>query len=725
MMWHKIFLLLLISNNASAYDLDNPWGIPNLSDINAKYISQAIKSGSILEDEAVAYVQKLHLQLSNGTYLVQLSDDKSIDDPQIPAALLALSSWNGLTDDILVGLLKYIQRRKDVGLVTPGQEKILKELRNRAEKANSVRGLQELNEHFPVAQTKINPEQVGVYQVSSIYNDEKPTKESGTSSVLEVPGQGKFLLTDAHLLGGKSPSVLVNDKEIALDLKKALINADQDLAMVPLPVDLPVAVRLNNSELIPSEETQRAVLSNSIDSDGFSYYKGNKYYPVYFDGRALGDRFAHYRWITPPWSRKVKDLDEKGDSAGSADDPPELVSDGAQVLVRRKTAPGMSGTLLIENIEDGAAKVKGMLSQYNIFFRDSYFASDRTIMELIDNYKKGQRGYTNATRWKYRNGLTYRDFGSGTVEVNFIDRASGNGVYVDPGDGVYVDPGNGVYVDPGCASKGSTLDVASTERIVALHQKVSGLVKTRHQALLDQFGISFGMQYEGKTVVGFEATSKKDPTRKMLLYANVEVLKFMQDHVEHFDFRAVEIGADLAPYALAKARGAFPKTSGKNNSQTLVMAEPNSVLDGQELHLSEKKISFRIPSGYNGALNEYAYIDVQLDAKGRSPAQKDFFPIVEAYEPKAKNHWFVDVRQLFFTDITDVAQRLDPNDRLPGSFFEALDAHNRHIGVKFHRVEDAYELTTSYITPSCFNDSKKDNKISYRFVGKYSGYNCQ
>ncbi|MFH7483946.1 hypothetical protein, partial [Salmonella sp. 2019-SM259] len=91
-----------------------------------------------------------------------------------------------------------------------------------------------------------------------------------------------------------------------------------------------------------------------------------------------------------PWARPAKAVELGGDFARQQ--APELVDGGGEPHANYGSSPGMSGTFLLRSERGGTPELKGVLSQYNRYFRDSYFVSAAPVEKLADEFAAGKRG---------------------------------------------------------------------------------------------------------------------------------------------------------------------------------------------------------------------------------------------------------------------------------------------------------------------------------------------
>ena len=699
----------------------NSFSVPGGLEAVAKYISAHEK---LLESEAMAL---LSVTIRHTYYANENAEN-------LPKVLHQLLDRFPHSNDVLEGVVESIYHAEKARNFTadggssnrlPGAKEVLRRVEQLASPQHSDNvffHLAQLYHHFPDLQSEPEKGSLstrGVVKTGSSYKDGKKTiQETGSGTLVSIPRLSKnpFLLTASHLLDGKEPWVQIEGVRIKIEKQNSLLNNDNDLGLVELK-GVKAQTALNFSETDQSFHLQPAFaqslnLNHLPIEDVYNRYDYLKYDQTQ---QGLGDHsYLRYRVVHPPWAvSNLNDIDLTSDRIL----PPELVSEGEQVHLYAKTSPGMSGTILLANDLDQETRVAGVLTQYNYYFSDSYFASEKVMVELVNQFAQGKRGRTNDTAWEMKNSLTYRNFGGRFRETNFISAPSGNGVSGDPGNGVAGDPGNGVGGDPGlCIRKDRDENLGGISRLATL------LKDSSPYAI---FGIRPGIQWDGKAVIGIRAVSKTVPHQTFLLYANTQAINFMQKHALDYNFESVALGEDLMPFAREKLLRIFGKTPSKELRKEKILlkgSNPNYWL-GATAEFSRNEIKLSLV----GDQQSDPQAVLVLDAKGRKKGESQFLPIVEA--SSGKNKFVVDLRQLYFTDLSDVAQHAARNDELPKAFSEALTAYNESIQVPYRNEDTGMERMATFLPMDCSDDLGKNlpdgSSSNWRSAGRYSRSLCE
>ncbi len=684
-------------------------------------VLQYIETRVLTEDEAMDLI---HVTIRHCGY-----GDGSPE--KLASVLNALIDRFPHSNEVLEGATESIRfaetvARRKHGVTQPASVPGAQEILRRIEKSASPNSSDNVFFHLSLVYAEFpdfrppggqeNIEKNGVLQAGSRYHDLGTAggsiRENGTGTVLNIPQLSKhpFLLTAAHLVDGSDPWVEIEGKKRFIASENILCDNDNDIALVELPGDgAQAAIRFDpkDKSFRPETRFQRSLNLQQVPAvDVHNRYDFLKYDQT---ERGLGfHAYLRYRIVEPPWAQKFSDSGYK-DSIRSL--PPELVSGGDQIHVRAKTSPGMSGTILLENDLNGDTKVVGVLTQYNYYFADSYFASEKTLQALVAQFGEGKRGRTGDTSWEMKNKLTYRNFGNEFIEANFIGAPSGNGVGGEPGNGVHGDPGT---VDPECLRQAGITDESFAE-LLATASKMKELSPS---SVFAGFAIAPGMLWKGKSVMGIEVVPKSKGSRGFLLYPNAQAVSFMRKNAGEFGFKPVLQGADLQPFARKKLEQIFGATSSLEMNKRKITLKGGRAL----AEFTDNEIKLTLAGDYDR--DPVAHI--VLDAQGKASGQAQFLPIVEA--ASGESSFVVDLRQLYFTDLSDVAQHLTRADKLPDSASEALTAYNQNIQLPYKNKGTGAEGTAVFVPTDCSNnlgsslaDGSSSNWIS---AGRYSRSKC-
>lgn len=512
----------------------------------------------------------------------------------------------------------------------------------------------------------------GVVPAGSTFQDENPSypvaERFGTSAIVEssiVSKNHQLVLTAAHLVDGKDPWVLVGGKKVrALDF---LIDADNDQALLRIPrarSEVPALKYDSKSdELRVSRNFQKLNRDFRISS-------------LFQDGSDLHTPLVLWSNLGSESYPRGYVGNTDGKTVSSA---ARVVSWGDQIKTPSRSAEGQSGAFLY-GYQSG--KVYGVLGQSNYFFRESFYSSPQALKRLFRAYSQGRRGHLTQSRFKMRNSLPYRDFGDGISEATFSDRSTGKGVYGDPGKGVYGDPGKGVYGDPGkgvyCDPAVQNLANLSPTNLEAVQAVLRGQdfqgPKTTPDAgaIFERYGLRPGILWHGKSVIAIQAFSHKNEGRTpdLVLLANAQSVKFIREHADRFRFVPVENGSDLVE--LATLRGGDSKLTIPKHEASSACHNGLTHMEDMSLERDSAGIKIRLlvsartksslPDGRVVSLGcEIEPLVISLDRNGAVAGQEHFLPIVQVRGAKSGQTYDVDLRDVFFRDLSSLGVALrDP-----------------------------------------------------------------
>ncbi|MGZ6469284.1 MAG: hypothetical protein ACXWQJ_18425, partial [Bdellovibrionota bacterium] len=292
----------------------------------------------------------------------------------------------------------YMAKRWGAKKPIAGYEELLAKISEKG-KFDSSQNLHRLiqlvyQDDFPakVNKKKITAEEMGVYAIGSTYSDEAATavkrREVGTGSLVEIPSISNdyhYVITAAHLLGGEKPTIRIGGKEIPISREDILADNGVDVAMVQLPKSVGgvAAFRYENWVLKPTLNFQTKLnqsqvplkkvsvsdaitLENLKYLDDFKKEDGENYPDI------LNDEISRLSTYQAAWAQPNTHESDDPYLTRSAD--AVLVNGGDTINVKFESTPGMSGTFLLhETMNSEGTSVQGILSQYNLYFRDSYF----------------------------------------------------------------------------------------------------------------------------------------------------------------------------------------------------------------------------------------------------------------------------------------------------------------------------------------------------------------
>jgi hypothetical protein len=734
-------------------------------------VEEYLKSVKTYKFERDELLQNILIRLERGGDVQRL--------PAVIDQLLDDEATNGQLEQIL--RLLYMAKRWKKKEAVPGYEEFVDKIAALAQddKSHNVRRLLQYiyEDDFPqkLSKRKATSEEIGVQALGSTYTDEATgelRKEVGTGSIVEIPDLDQnhsYLITAGHLVGGANPFVTVNGKNIPVTPDDIINDNGRDLSMVRIPKSAggtPAFIldrytvkpspgfmdqlRANEIPLRPVFAGEAITLENMKFNADFKKEYGGNYHKM-----LLGE-ITHYSTYQAPWAQANTRESTSSDLARSG--TPELVSRGETIHAQFESTPGMSGTFLLEESVNDGTTVKGILTQYNYYFRDSYFTEMSQFGSLVKAFKAGSRGNLTTTHWRMKNGLTYRVFRDGYEEANFLDFPAGNGVSGDPGNGVHGDPGNGTHGDPGNGVLGdpgagthaeagyddlhcteAELADGNFKNIAELQAALLKGIESSPEEVFTKYGIRPGMKYKGQSIIGIKAVPKADPAGAFLLYANPTAAQFMSESEKDYTFEPVPEGASLAEFALAKAKYAFKGTPSKlvgGDEARLKATTPYYDYGDIKITKDGVNMEFILDYGHDepptsrysldmkltGGARPDKFIPIKLDAQGRLPGEKNFLPIVEVKD-KLGVPFRVDLRQLYFTDLSQVAQEFDRYHQtgLPRTADEALEQSREVIQIPYRNVQTGRETAVTLLPRDCSLDSKSGNWYSR---GKYTRSKC-
>jgi hypothetical protein len=236
--------------------------------------------------------------------------------------------------------------------------------------------------------------------------------------------------------------------------------------------------------------------------------------------------------------------------------------------------------------------------------------------------------------------------------------------------------------------------------------------------------------------IGIRVTPKNGQGPTFLLYANPEAIHFLREHRHQFEFMPVHEGEDLQRFAAEKIRRAFGSAAilpGKGDRLALKGTTPFVEQGGLELGpggislkvvpdpTEETHATYDVRGRLIDGAPPAKFVPLELDAKGRVVGERTFFPVVEIQD-KGGRAYDVDLRRLYFTDLSEVAQSLIPGDGLPTTFDEALRVDGQTIQISVRNVATGRENATTFVPRDCSLDPSDDNWLA---AGKYSRSACK
>lgn len=489
----------------------------------------------------------------------------------------------------------------------------------------------------------------GLVEVGSVYADETrgPWTDVGTGTLVsaeDLSSSTSFVLTAAHVVGGDGVWVSLGGRRIVP--RGQLADNDADVALLEIEkTDVRGLIGQRDGSLLVAPELEQGAYNLKMP-----WIKLGRNTPTMGvatgglgDNESCGSAEILATLLSPwaqegfsgyQWGYNTEDRSRRAIG---------LTPDLKQIRVRARVMGGASGSFVADMY--GRPVVKGLITQSNYYFNETLLARDTSIRQLFEAYRQGKRGVLGATRWKARNGLTYRTFENGWVEASFTLGPTGRGVLGDPGAGVLGDPGHRRGFTPWGDS--------------------NPLAVVRH------YGLRPGMLHQGRNVIAVEAFAKNESARprRLLFYADQSVLSFMKSHAADYEFRTVGAGADLLPLVRARFLAEEGQTlelegqSGPPEDIKDYIRRPRFSTRAHRVTLKSDRIEVRLatftrePGKSESADSVADVLEFSIDRKGRliGSRQEEFFPIIEVKSAKSGQTYFVDVRRLFFNDLSQVS----------------------------------------------------------------------
>ena len=569
-----------------------------------------------------------------------------------------------------------------------------------------VSGFAEFRAHEGFKNFEQNKSQVsptGVIQVQSIYANELDRKtieviEQGTANLVRIKGDSDstFVITAAHLIGGRDPKIFVGNREIRVI--GSLVDNDLDFALLEIEKsNLPPALDYHvkdrrfgiSKELQKSNAQRNAVQGTKLGPQtvlvAFSYNDWS-------NRHSTTNRL--YDLVLPPWMdgpmenfNYLRGLTE--DPAHSAEG---LSWNMRRMKIRMKVPGGVSGSIVF----DWSSLFAGIVTDSNYYFGDTELVSAKSVVEFFESYKKGDRGLTSSTQWKMRNGLTYRTFEGGWSEASFSSGRTGVGVTGGTGGhGVNGDTGKGVAGDTGTSPSSFSPWLNKSPNQIFAH-----------------YHLDPGMELNGKSLIGILAIAKKKEGRRypprLFLYADQSSLEFMRQNDAFYDFQMIEKDSDLIrllyrvknknqneKFQLWGLTGPGKEFSFDPEYKEFAFERQWVLVDQDQIKIhmvtfsgtNENALTDRIPDDS---------VDFVLNRQGipLGSQQKTFLPIIEVKGHQTGKTYFVDIRKIFFNDLSLV--KLPFNDKDPKQNINEVNRQLMTTGLIMRNEQSGLEFEFTF-----------------------------
>lgn len=502
-------------------------------------------------------------------------------------------------------------------------------------------------EHEPVAALRSRENVPGIVSAGSTFHDlnspSSTVETVGSASLVRIKSSGALaVLTAAHVVGGERPWVELDGKRIYP--KSVFIDNDQDVAILDLGRrSASSAIDFGRQGLLMTPSFAKSIDDGQVPIVMIAYYQPS---------HALA--FALRPWVDPGV--------ESADTRSVVHAPIVSMSEtGDKVRVYTKITSGASGSAVFDLREKSVA---GLVVESHYYFSETYLVAPSALNRLFASFVGGARGPQSKTVWKMRNRLAYRVFEDGTEEACFGTRPvsgvigqPGSGVIGQPGSGVIGQPTNGVIGQPGNGVIGQPSD------------KKEFLPWTEDpRAVFDFFKIQPGIVWQGQPVLGFRVKAKSEVPgwpSSFLLFGETEAVQFLRDRAAEFSVEPVHAGVDFTD--LVRERLAIPKTGETVKLTTLF--GPSAIADDIELRKTTNADVEILPDGrihvraqtfskMNRAtwVLEPDEIEFTLEKNGAPVGESHFLPVIETKGQQSGEVYYVDLRQFYFADYSQIAR---------------------------------------------------------------------
>lgn len=458
-------------------------------------------------------------------------------------------------------------------------------------------------------------------QVGSTYKDEATGKLQtfhGTGTIVKI-GDSLFVVTASHVSQGTNLTLKTADRTLhAIPNERLSDNlADIELIRVTDKDLVPFGVLADNRFGETKSMIVGPVLGSGANVEGLSITpSGDDRIPQASWTSAKADE---WRGKSVPAKQGLGITDISGDRYLRYNlARNEYVAD---VQIR----PGMSGAPLIgreylngyaesksDNSLPGAEHyvLRGITKSYSRAFEQSQFATSDQILALVEHFTSGKRGFADQTRWHLRNGLTYRDLGNGTIEVNPTVLPAGGGGSADGGGGGSADGGGGGSADGG-DSIAPVGDVYS------------------------QFGIAPGVMWHGAPAIAFKAQHKSG--KIFVLNGDLTSIRLLSESREFSQVEPIGNPVEIGNLIFSKASQMNDKSSMVSGLDLVY----SCFIDVGATAKDGVRISIGLP-------NEDS-LNFALDQKGEltEPISYPFRPVQNVLSKRNRKAYRVDITGLF------------------------------------------------------------------------------
>lgn len=329
-------------------------------------------------------------------------------------------------------------------------------------------------------------------------------------------------------------------------------------------------------------------------------------------------------------------------------------------------APGMSGAPIFKKIDKelvGVFSLEGIAIKFERFGISSFFANKKSIMGLFNQYLtrvQDQPRTTEPIYWRLNNGLLYREFCESWYKCN----------------------GKNLEIAPENPVSGGGTEIDGSEDFQNPFQ--NNCESLKHSEVL---GIAGGLRYFDQNTLGFEV-SNLGGSPLVYLEANLASLDFIAQNSKNFGIRPIKNKSSLIPIL----RFRYGLSDDEKTLRISYDDFPEYLFQVKDEIIT---ISTESPR-YNGF--DYEILNFNLDSQGRlldkagQPKSKSFLRVIEVNGPITGTPYYIDIGDLFFTDLYRISKSNDQIQEIKKSFFRGSalrirpkKALNIYKVIEFHR----------------------------------------
>lgn len=358
----------------------------------------------------------------------------------------------------------------------------------------------------------------------------------------------------------------------------------------------------------------------------------------------------------------------------SADGKAQPTLGGGELTSRMKISPGMSGSPLIGTLSDNGITnqyyafenqgklmfaefaLMGIATRYLCDFDRSYFTRMERVVDLMEKYEQGVRGSVDATHWKQKNGIPYRDLGDGTLETNFLSSVAGGG---------------------GSTDGGNTSKAMNPCDNPATYQ---------------------GIIWKDKPTVAFRMIpkDKRENSQPVVVYANLTSVDFIKRNEKFYEVQPIHEGGPLLSLLKEKAQMSSDHFFLDNANL------PRGVYcKGRFIHPSQDLLEYRgdhLRASITACGGEQIYFELDKNGALVGSGNVTFQPVIRVKAKKSGQVYTIDLRNLFFTDLSANFQSPYEKNKDPKKMLEQV-YRNLSLGIRDQESghEQVLDLSTQLL----------------------------